>query len=369
MRKLMLVAAFLAVAVISCKKSSDDDSSSGPIPCDNVADFTFTMDSTGNAVFTNTSTGHISTSTWSFGDNTSSNEKNPVHKFTKPGSFSVILTVDNSQGTCSKVITKKVLVPITNSFPVPTTFAKKVLIEEFTGTWCGYCPDGAYRMEEIIKDNPDRVFGASVHQGDPMQLPLYTTLDNTFNVTGFPSGMVARVPYQGTVPMNRGYWATATNTILGQTAKCGLAIDARVSGTDITVEVHAAFNAAISGTHNVTVYLTEDGVNKGTSYDQHNYYNADNTSPFYQLGDPIPGFKHNNVITKVLSADMGDAIPASFLVAGGHFEKTYTATLPAGTNTDRLHVIAFVNKTGASATTHEVLNVQYTAANSIKGWD
>ena len=27
---------------------------------------------------------------------------------------------------------------------VPPTFTKKVLIEEFTGAWCGYCPDGAY---------------------------------------------------------------------------------------------------------------------------------------------------------------------------------------------------------------------------------
>tara|TARA_B100001250_G_scaffold394833_1_gene399148 strand:+ start:1001 stop:1207 length:207 start_codon:yes stop_codon:yes gene_type:complete len=25
---------------------------------------------------------------------------------------------------------------------VPSTFTKKVLIEELTGAWCGYCPDG-----------------------------------------------------------------------------------------------------------------------------------------------------------------------------------------------------------------------------------
>ena len=24
--------------------------------------------------------------------------------------------------------------------PVPESFTKKVLIEEFTGAWCGYCP-------------------------------------------------------------------------------------------------------------------------------------------------------------------------------------------------------------------------------------
>ena len=25
----------------------------------------------------------------------------------------------------------------------PNSFTKKVLIEEFTGSWCGYCPSGA----------------------------------------------------------------------------------------------------------------------------------------------------------------------------------------------------------------------------------
>ena len=52
--------------------------------------------------------------------------------------------------------------------PVPDSFTKKVLIEEFTGAWCGYCPDGAHRLEKIIDSNDGNVIGVSLHNGDQM---------------------------------------------------------------------------------------------------------------------------------------------------------------------------------------------------------
>ena len=32
-------------------------------------------------------------------------------------------------------------------------FGSVELIEEFTGAWCGYCPDGAYRVKNLINAN------------------------------------------------------------------------------------------------------------------------------------------------------------------------------------------------------------------------
>ena len=45
--------------------------------------------------------------------------------------------------------------------PVPYSFTKKVLIEEFTGAWCGYCPDGAHRLENTINANNGNVIGVN----------------------------------------------------------------------------------------------------------------------------------------------------------------------------------------------------------------
>jgi len=41
---------------------------------------------------------------WSFGDKTSSTNKNPVHTYSKTGKYTVILTVRNAAG--SNVVTK-----------------------------------------------------------------------------------------------------------------------------------------------------------------------------------------------------------------------------------------------------------------------
>jgi PKD repeat protein len=48
--------------------------------------------------FTDKSTGFHNSYKWSFGDGTYSKEKNPVHKYTKVGSYTVSLTVSNAAG-------------------------------------------------------------------------------------------------------------------------------------------------------------------------------------------------------------------------------------------------------------------------------
>ena len=76
------------------------------------------------------------------------------------------------------------------------------LYEEYTGTWCGYCPRGFAALEYIKKNYPEFVC-ASFHSGtqgatDPMQV----TSDFPSDVSGFPSAVLNRSlvvdPYYGT---------------------------------------------------------------------------------------------------------------------------------------------------------------------------
>ncbi|MBT3848675.1 MAG: Omp28-related outer membrane protein, partial [Candidatus Marinimicrobia bacterium] len=183
---------------------------------------------------------------------------------------------------------------------VPSTFTKKVLIEEFTGAWCGYCPDGAYRVKNLINDNDGRVVGVSLHAGNPtgdaMEIAHTNYLETTYQNTGFPSGMVDRVSVNGSTSLNRGYWEYVANDQLAKTAVCGLAIISEVNGQNANVEVHAGFSSTPSGAdYRLTVYLIEDGVTgEGYGYDQRNYDNTIAESPFYNLGDPIIGYEHNH---------------------------------------------------------------------------
>ena len=257
---------------------------------------------------------------------------------------------------------------------VPSTFTKKVLIEEFTGAWCGYCPDGAYRVKNLINDNDGRVVAVSLHAGNPtgdaMEIAHTNYLETTYQNTGFPSGMVDRVAIDGYTSLNRGYWEYVANNQLLETAVCGLAIISKVNGQNATVEVHAGFNSTLNGDdYRLTVYLIEDGVTEsGYGYDQRNYYNTDPESPFYNLGDPIEGYEHNHTLRAVLSESLGNAISSSSLVSGGEHIETYTVDL-SSYNKKNLSIVAFVTFIGSTITEHEIMNAQKCDIDGFQDWD
>jgi len=256
---------------------------------------------------------------------------------------------------------------------VPSTFTKKVLIEEFTGAWCGYCPDGAQRVENLINDNDGRVVAVSLHAGNPtgdeMEIAHTNYLETTYQNTGFPSGMVDRVSVNGYTSLNRGYWEYVANDQLLETAVCGLAIISKVNGKNATVEVHAGFNSTLNGDYRLTVYLIEDGVTgTGYGYDQRNFYNTDPESPFYDLGDPIVGYEHNHTLRAILSESLGDKISPSSLVSGGEHIETYTVGL-SSYNKNNLSIVAFVTYIGSTITEHEIINVQNCVIDGFKDWD
>jgi len=257
---------------------------------------------------------------------------------------------------------------------VPSAFTKKVLIEEFTGAWCGYCPDGAYRVKNLINDNDGRVVAVSLHAGNPtgdaMEIAHTNYLETTYQNTGFPSGMVDRVAIDGYTSLNRGYWEYVANNQLLETAVCGLAIISKVNGQNATLEVHAGFNSTLDGDdYRLTVYLIEDGVTgSGYGYDQRNYYNTDPESPFYNLGDPIEGYEHNHTLRAVLSESLGNAISSSSLVSGGEHIETYTVDL-SSYNKKNLSIVAFVTYIGSTITEHEVMNVQKCDIDGFQDWD
>ena len=73
----------------------------------------------------------------------------------------------------------------------PIYFEKYVMVEDFTGTWCGWCPRISYAIEKLEEETDDAVIVAA-HQGDPMQFSQITALMNAFGVTGFPTGIINR---------------------------------------------------------------------------------------------------------------------------------------------------------------------------------
>ncbi|HYV90283.1 MAG TPA: Omp28-related outer membrane protein [Chitinophagales bacterium] len=252
--------------------------------------------------------------------------------------------------------------------PVPSTFTQKVLIEEFTGEWCGFCPDGLLELENAENSAPGKVYGASCHNGDPFTLsPFDQDFETTFPPTGYPTAMVNRVPQGSAVTLDRP-WTGAAAMQLANTAVCGLAMSSYTVGSDsLYVEVHCGFNTTLAGDYRLTIYLLEDDV---PAVHQSNYYDDGSygPGPLVGIGNPITTWAHNDVIREVLTGEFGDAIPASKMIPGGEYVIKYGGTI-TGFVKNNLKITAFINKIGTSSTTHQVMNVQQAKVAEIKDWD
>lgn len=68
--------------------------------------------------------------------------------------------------------------------------ARRVLVEEGTGSWCGNCPRGEVAVEHLETTMPDNVAIISVHNGDAYALTEY---DTQLALGGYPNGRIDRL--------------------------------------------------------------------------------------------------------------------------------------------------------------------------------
>ena len=249
----------------------------------------------------------------------------------------------------------------------PTSFTKKVLLEEFTGSWCGYCPSGAEILQNLM--NSYSVIGVALHSSDDMSIAHTSVLESFYPSSGYPSGMVDRINFDGIVGLNRGYWSYITDQQLQKSAICGLAINSEISGDSVNIQIRSAFDTTMTmENYNLNVYIIEDDVQgEGYGYDQRNYYNDDAESSFYQLGDPIINYKHNQTLRKVLTNTYGIPFTSSSS-PGTEFIDNFKEDI-TNFNKNKLSVVAFITYNGAAATNHEVLNAQKCDIDGFRDWD
>src|SRR3954468_15668233 len=62
---------------------------------------------------------------------------------------------------------------------------RRAFLEEFTGSWCGYCVRGSYCIETLKQKYGDKVAIVSYHNGDPMS---NAQGDSTTSAIGGPAG-------------------------------------------------------------------------------------------------------------------------------------------------------------------------------------
>lgn len=107
----------------------------------------------------------------------------------------------------------------------------KVVIEEGTGQWCGWCPMGILSFEYLKEQYPDQFIGIAVHNDDVMTVTEY---DRGLGFTAFPTGIANRTVL--CQPMTAAYALTGAGTFADAfLAQLALVPEAEVRLTGVTM--------------------------------------------------------------------------------------------------------------------------------------
>ncbi|MCW5518265.1 Omp28-related outer membrane protein [Aureitalea sp. L0-47] len=190
----------------------------------------------------------------------------------------------------------------TETFDVITP-VKKVVVEDYTGTWCGYCPSVTAAIEEVLAQTT-HVSVVAIHNGDDLSLPIEPVIRDGLGIPdGSPRARIDRTIVWGT-PSPANFPVDEVLPYAGIPSNTSIAIQSNIQGGTIFATVTVASEDVLEG-RKLVLYLVEDGILR----DQTNYYNQDPDSPYFNMGDPIVNFEHNHTLRGNLSDVLGDAIP------------------------------------------------------------
>jgi len=212
--------------------------------------------------------------------------------------------------------------------PVPGYFKKRVLIEDYTGSWCGNCTRVAYAIDQMYAQS-DKVVSVAIHNGnDPYHFANYLPLKNLILPNSdleLPQSRLNRtIVWASPEPSN----IAQAKALTGNNAGLGLAMSSTVASGTITLDVNMKFAQNYSGLK-LVVYVLEN----------HLIHSQTNYTSYYGNINPVPTYEHNHVLRHNITDLLGDIITES-TSAGQTITKSFT--LPIPTNVANPNNISFV---------------------------
>jgi thiol-disulfide isomerase/thioredoxin len=323
MKKIFLIGLFTSIlSLISCSGDDEGESSANSITV--TADVTSTSYVNDPITFlTMTDGGRNVTSNSTYYVNGTAITGN-VYTPTSTGTLNIYATYVSGSTTLTS---PTIIINIAQSI----AFNKKVLIEDFTGTWCGYCPRVSYAIEQVNARTTDAVIVA-IHRGnDPYNFAGATDLENQIGLSGYPTAMLNRnidwaYPETSTNSINQ-----AVNLTTGTNPRLGIALETTTTGNTGTVKVNVKFGKDFSNLK-LVVYAVENDL----------IYNQTNYTSYYGGVSTISNFDHDHVLRAVLTTSiLGENITGSTNY-NDDFTKTFIYAIPTNVNTANVKYIAVV---------------------------
>ena len=301
MNKFVLIFLFSALFLVSCDKKEEGISDelilevNTPYGQQLITNYDIPFEAklrTGNDL-TNTATFYVD----------GNPQSGSVFSFLQPGTHQVSASVDlDGQTLTSEAFEVNVIAP---------RHSTKILVEDYTGTWCTNCPRVAYKLEQAVSQN-DHIIPIAIHYSrfngdDPFGFDDIETLKTDYNISNFPTPIVKRT-------LNF-VWDENYSTLqaeLNKSQPLGMAISSSVSGSNLSVDVSVRFDMDLSKQNlHLVLCLTENGLHADQA----------NGTSYYGGQDSIPNFEHNHTLRAALNGLYGAALPSSSATAN----QTYTA--------------------------------------------
>ncbi len=227
---------------------------------------------------------------------------------------------------------------------------RKVILEEFTGINCTFCPQGHAIAQNIQNNNQGDVFLINIHSGSFANpngsQPDFRTqwgqaIDNQSGLIGYPAGTVNRQNFpgqeqgnNGTTALSRGQWAGAANAVLGENSYANTAVNAVV---DVQTRIM---------TVDVEAFYTD---NSPVATNKFNVAVLQNNTLGPQVGGNMGNsYVHQHRLIDLLTGQWGEDITNT--TSGSLFSNQYVYAIPDDINgipvrIEDLEVVVFISET------------------------
>ena len=229
------------------------------------------------------------------------------------------------------------------------SYARRMLLEQFTTISCTNCPMGNKTLASVVQDK-DNVSWVAHHVGfETDEMTIDASKDvMVFGINSAPLGMFDRTvtpisQKDGYGNMQPPFPISYTSVATGAKYVNVAYLSTSIQPSFVSVNIKSAYNEAahkvtvtVSGEKNdalfkllydktaLTVYLTEDNVKASVA----------------QVGGEPDDFYHNHVLRKALTASLGDELTWN----GDTYTATYETTIDENWKPADMKVVAFVSR-------------------------
>ena len=245
----------------------------------------------------------------------------------EPRKYDKVLTITKVNGSANETTQNTANGQLITIASVPTPVP---VIEEFTGTWCGWCTIGLDGMKSAHEKYGDKAVLLAGHAGDEMQCDDYVEILDYAD--GYPDAIMDRMyslyPSADNLSTYIDYQIENRITVGTITAKAEWASDAKET-IKVNTETEFVYSDD-SGNYGIAYILSEDGMSD-PSWVQQNYLSGRagyESTTWYSLDAQVSGVIYDHVVVAAWQPVLGvDGSVASTFAAGAKLTYTFDADI------------------------------------------